>query len=169
MTTSGSIPPSNVCASTLNFKRQSIEARRRSSSMASFARKSTIRENLHRLRRFIVGGTVNLRKNRFRPSSNDCEAFENDANIMALSCTAADEEIVPLSPNRAERIVCKNTVGVNNSHTHPTQSEYFEQRAELLKGTHTCMNACIQSKLYRYLVFIAFLLIELNPIIAVPQ
>lgn len=134
MTTSGSIPPTNVCASTLNFKRQSIEARRRSSSVASFARKSTIRENLHRLRRFIVGGTVNLRKNRFHPASNDSEAFENDANIMALSCTAADEEIVPLSPNRAERIVCKNSLDVDHS-THPAHNDYLEQRAELLKGT----------------------------------
>lgn len=140
MTTSGSIPPSNVCASTLNFKRQSIEARRRSSSIASFARKSTIRENLHRLRRFIVGGTVNLRKNRYRPSSNDCEAFENDANIMALSCTAADEEIVPLSPNRAERIVCKNSLGVDNDSTHPIQNDYLEQRAELLKGIYRFKN-----------------------------
>lgn len=134
MTTSGSVPSSNVCASTLNFKRQSsVESRRRSSSTVS-VRKSTIRENLMRLRRFIVGGTHSLtRKNRFRQHNNECEIFDNDANIMALSCTAADEEIVPLSPNRAERIVCKNRVAVDNS-THPTHNEYLEQRAELLKG-----------------------------------
>lgn len=135
MTTSGSIPPSNVCASTLNFKRQSIESRRRSSSTSSTNRKSTIRANFNRLRRFIVGGTNHLRsKNRFRHQTADCEIFDNDANILALSCTAADEEIVPLSPNRAERLVCKNSLGVDNS-THPTHNEYLEQRAELLKGT----------------------------------
>lgn len=132
MTTSGSVPPSNVCATTLNFKRQSIESCRRSSSTSS-VRKSTIRDNLNRLRRFIVGGTNQLRKNRSR-RRNDCETFDNDANIMALSCTAADEEIVPLSPNRAERIVCKNSLGVDNS-THPAHNEHIEQRAELLKGT----------------------------------
>lgn len=136
MTTSSSVPSSNVCASTLNFKRQSIESRRRSSTQsATIIRKSTILDNFNRLRRFLIGGTTQ-RKNRFRPS-NDLEIFDNDANIMALSCTAADEEIVPLSPNRAERIVCKNSLGVDNS-THPTQhNEYLEQRAELLKGTST--------------------------------
>lgn len=145
MTTSSSIPSSNVCDSTLNFKQQSVESRqqeqqrrrrRRSSSTSSLTtRKSTIRDNLMRLRRFLIGGTMHLRKNRFR-QQNDCEIFDNDANIMALSlsCTAADEEIVPLSPNRAERIVCKNRLGVENN-THPEQNEYLEQRAELLKGT----------------------------------
>lgn len=135
MTTSSSIPSSNVCASTLNIKRQSIGSRRRSSSASSSARKSIVRDNLNRLYRFIVGGTANLRKNRFRQPT-DCEIFDNDANIMALSCTAADEEIVPLSPNRAERIVCKNSLGVDHS-THPAHNEYLEQRAELLKGTYT--------------------------------
>lgn len=51
-----------------------------------------------------------------------------DANNMALSCTAADEEIAPLSPNRAERII------KNEQINHPTNMEYMEQRAELLKG-----------------------------------
>lgn len=89
-----------------------------------------------RFRRFIVGGTQNLtRKNRFRHHNDDCEIFDNDANIMALSCTAADEEIVPLSPNRAERIVCKNRLAVDSGNsTHPAHNEYLEQRAELLKG-----------------------------------
>lgn len=135
MTTSGSIPSSNVCATTLNFKRQSIESRRRSSLGSTSARKSIIRENFNRLRRFIVGGPANFRKNRFRQPT-DCEIFDNDANIMALSCTAADEEIVPLSPNRAERIVCKNSLDVDHN-THPTNNEYLEQRAELLKGTYS--------------------------------
>lgn len=140
MTTSSSVPSSNVCASTLNIKRQSIESRRRSSSTTTATvRKSTIRANLMRLRRFIVGGTHSLtRKNRFRHHNNDCEIFDNDANIMALSCTAADEEIVPLSPNRAERIVCKNRLAVDSGNsTHPAHNEYLEQRAELLKGIAT--------------------------------
>lgn len=83
----------------------------------------------------MVDGTSDLRNYRKRQqrSNANCEIFENDANIMALSCTAADEEIVPLSPNRAERIVCKNILGVNQ--THPTtQNEYSDQRAKLLKG-----------------------------------
>lgn len=57
----------------------------------------------------------------------------NDANIMALSCTAADEEIAPLSPNRAERII------KNDETNHDTSAEYMEQRAELLKGIDTVL------------------------------
>lgn len=137
MTTSGSLTTSsNVCPSALNSKRQSIEScRRPTSSTWSTIRNSSIRENFNCFRRFVASGTSNLRKYRKRQqrSSEDCGIFDNDANIMALSCTAADEEIVPLSPNRAERIVCKNKLGVNQ--TQPTtQNEYSDQRSKLLKG-----------------------------------
>lgn len=70
----------------------------------------------------ITGGATNKRH---------CYNGNNgviDANNMALSCTAADEEIAPLSPNRAERII------KNEQINHPTNMEYMEQRAELLKG-----------------------------------
>lgn len=70
----------------------------------------------------------------------------NDANNMALSCTAADEEIAPLSPNRAERII------KNEQINHPTNVEFMEQRAELLKGIpivfpriHSCNLICCDS------------------------
>lgn len=57
-----------------------------------------------------------------------------DANNMALSCTAADEEIAPLSPNRAERII------KNEQINHPSNMEYMEQKAELLKGISSSLS-----------------------------
>lgn len=71
----------------------------------------------------ITGGAANKRH---RYNGNNCGVI--DANNMALSCTAADEEIAPLSPNRAERIIRNEQIN------HPTNMEFMEQRAELLKG-----------------------------------
>lgn len=88
-----------------------------------------IRDNLNCLRRFFMDGSDHLRKNRCRRQS-DC--FDNDANILALSCTAADEETVPLSPNRAERIVCKDILNVDN--THSINNDNLEHRTGLTKG-----------------------------------
>lgn len=96
------------------------------------AQKSSVRNSFDRLRRFVLCAS-DLQKKRLRRQS-DYEIYGNDTNIMALSCTAADEEIVPLSPNRAERIVCKNNTDVDNF-SHPMHSENFEQKAVLSKGT----------------------------------
>lgn len=145
MTTSASVTSSsNVIASTLNFKCQQIQSRQRTDSVStttasiSAAHKSTIRNSFNWLRRMVVGAR-NQRQKRFRRQKSNSEIYGNDANIMALSCTAADEETVPLSPNRAERIVCKNHRDADNIHS--KHSEYLEQRAELTKGTPSSSHA----------------------------
>lgn len=72
----------------------------------------------------ITGGGATNKRHRYNGNSFGVI----DANNMALSCTAADEEIAPLSPNRAERIIRNEQIN------RPTNMEFMEQRAELLKG-----------------------------------
>lgn len=100
-------------------------------STAASRHKSNAKNNIGnyvhtRLNALVVSITGGAGNKRHRFNGNNFGV--NDANNMALSCTAADEEIAPLSPNRAERII------KNEQINHPTNVEYMEQRAELLKG-----------------------------------
>lgn len=68
--------------------------------------------------RFSLFGGIQ-RRNAYNGSGED------DANNMALSCTVADDELTRLSPNRAAKIIDSGD---------PSNIEYLEQRAKLLKG-----------------------------------
>lgn len=129
---------SNVCNSSLNSRRLSTESHRQPddscyASMPSSStppRKSLLRSNLSSLRRFLVIGSDSVgRKTRSRRQS---DYYDNDANSLALSCTAADEETVPLSQEHAERIVCKEHSTVRRAQS--TNSVDLEHKADLLKG-----------------------------------
>lgn len=81
-------------------------------------------------RRFLAIGSDNIRKSRSRRHN---DYYDNDANSLALSCTAADEETVPLSLEHAEQIVCKDHSTVISG-TQSTKNVDLERRTELSKG-----------------------------------